>query len=175
MDALAGPYAAVSILLLAGGALKARDPSPTVGALSALKLPSRRTMVRTLGFVELGVGATALAFDSRVAAALVAASYAAFAGFVILALRQGTTVGSCGCFGGVDTPPTVTHAVLNAGAAAVAAAVATSSSPTSLATALADQPLFGVPFIVLCLTCAGLAYLALTRLPQLDGIRRSRP
>lgn len=171
MHALAGPYAAAAVLLAVGGLSKASRPAPTVGALRALALPSRPVLVRVLGVFEVGVGVTALAFDSQVAAGMVAISYLAFAGFVVLALRRGTAVGSCGCFGRADTPPTLTHLVINVGAALVAAAVTARPSGTSFAVTVGDQPLFGIPFAVLCLTCAGLAYLAFTRLAQLNGAR----
>ena len=171
MHALAGPYAAAAVLLAAGGLLKAARPGPTVGALRALRLPNGPWLVRVLGAVEVGAGATALAFDSRAAAALVAASYAAFAGFVIVALRRGTMIGSCGCFGRADTPPTPTHLVINLGAAAVSAGVAARPAGTSFAAVVGDQPLLGIPFTMLCLTCAGLAYLAFTRLAQLQVLR----
>lgn len=174
VDALAGPYAVVALVLAMGGFLKASRPAPTEGALRALGLPSHGGLVRVLGAIEVGVGTTALVFDSRVAAGIVAVSFAAFAGFVALALRRGTMVGSCGCFGRVDTPPTLTHLVLNAGAAAVAAAVAARPSGTSFAAAVGDQPLFAIPFTLLCVTSAGLVYLALTRLPQLNWLRSHR-
>ncbi len=171
MHALAGPYAAAAVLLAAGGVLKASRPAPTVGALRALRLPSRAWLVRALGVTEVGVGAVALAFDARAAAAMVAASYLAFAGFVVLALRRGAMVGSCGCFGRADTPPTRAHLMINLGAAAVAAAISARPSGASFAAALGDQPLLGIPFTLLCVTCAGLAYLAFTRLAQLNGVR----
>lgn len=120
------------------------------------------------------MGASALAFDSRVTAVLVAASYAAFAGFVGLARRRGTMVGSCGCFGRADTPPTRTHLAIDCGAAATALAVAARPSGASFVSAVQLQPLFGIPFTVLSLTCAGLVFLAFTRLAQLSGLR-SRP
>ena len=171
VHALAGPYAAAAILLAAGGALKARHPAPAVGALRALALPSWPWLVRVLGVVEIGVGTAALAVDSRLTAGAVAASYAAFAGFALLALRRGAMVATCGCFGRADTPPTASHVAINAGAAAVAAGVSVHPSGSSLTAAAADQPLFGIPFALLCLTCAGLAYLAFTRLAQLHGLR----
>ena len=171
VHALAGPYAAAAVLLATAGLVKAGRPTPTVGALRALRLPSRPWLVRALGVMEASVGATALAFDSQAAAAMVAASYAAFAGFVLLALRRGAMVGTCGCFGRADTPPTLTHLVINAGAAAVATGIAVRPSGTSFAATVGDQPLLGIPFTLLCLTCAALAYLAFTRLAQLEGLR----
>ena len=56
----------------------------------------------------------------RCFAALVAVSYLAFAGFVIVALRSGAPISSCGCFGKVDTPPSVVHVVLDVAFAGVA-------------------------------------------------------
>lgn len=151
--------------------MKAWRPAATVGALRALRLPSKPWFVRVLGLLEVGVGATALAFDSRAAAVMVAVSYAAFAGFVMLALRRGTMVGSCGCFGRADTPPTLTHLVLNVAAAAVAAGIVARPSGASFAATVADESLLGIPFTLLCLTCAGLVYLAFTRLAQLEALR----
>ena len=54
-------------------------------------------------------------------AALVAVSYLAFAGFVVVALRSGAPISSCGCFGKVDTPPSLVHVVIDLVLAAVAA------------------------------------------------------
>lgn len=175
MPVLAGPYAVAAALLIIGGALKARDSAPTVGALRALGLRAPSELVRVLGAGEVGIGAAALLFDSRVVAALVAASYAAFAGFVVLALRRGTMVGSCGCFGRIDTPPTMAHVVVNATMAALSTAVAIRPEATSFAGALGDQPLLGgISLSLLVLTCAGLVYLTFTRLAQLNALG-SRP
>ncbi len=120
------------------------------------------------------MGTAALVLDHPVAPAMVAASYVGFAAFVVLALRRSAPVGSCGCFGQTDTPPTLTHLVLNVGAAAVAVAVWASPSGASFASAVGRQPLYGIPFTLLCLTCAGLVYLAFSRLAQLEELR-SRP
>ena len=49
-----------------------------------------------------------------VPALLVAASYAAFTAFVLLARSRGGVLASCGCFGRADTPPTTTHVVVTA-------------------------------------------------------------
>lgn len=171
---LAGPFTAGAVLLALGGALKARNPAPAVGALRGLGLPTWAPLVRVLAAVELGVGMAALALDSRVTAGAVAISYLAFAGFALLALRRGAMISSCGCFGRADAPPTASHVVINLAAGAVAAGVAADPSGTSFASAVADQPLFGIPFTFLCLTCAWFAYLAFTRLAQLNGLR-TRP
>jgi hypothetical protein len=45
--------------------------------------------------------------------ALVGVSYVLFAVFVVVALVSGRPIGSCGCIGRVDIPPTWLHVALN--------------------------------------------------------------
>lgn len=92
---------------------------------------------------------------------------------MLLALRRGGTVGSCGCFGRPDTPPTRLHVALNvaAAAAAVAAPVAVDPGPR-VVDALRDQPLAGAPFVALTALATWFAFLALARLPQLARAAR---
>jgi len=71
-------------------------------------------------------------------------------------LRRGSPVSSCGCFGKADSPPTVSHVVLNLAAAG--------SHPGTLAL-LRHQPLAGIPLVGLSATVAYLAYLVMTALP----------
>ena len=70
----------------------------------------------------------AVAVGGPVAWALVATSYLAFTAFVLAALRHGTMVGSCGCFGREDTPPHASHVVLNLALAGVAVGLAISGA-----------------------------------------------
>jgi hypothetical protein len=175
MDAWAGPFAAATLLLAAAGAAKAHDPATTVGALRAAGRPVPPGVVRAGGAVELGIALWALVTGALLPALLVAASYLAFTGFVVVALRRRTPIGSCGCFGKVDTPPSVVHVVVNLGAAAAAVAVAL-GGPLPIADVLADQPAFGIPFAALTLTATACAFLALTALPQLQqAVRARRP
>ena len=110
MDALAGPYLASALLLVVAGAAKVRDPLPLVRALRSARLPAPVSGVRLLAAAEAVLGTTALLLGGRLTAALVAASYAAFTGFVLLVRRRGGVLASCGCFGRADTPPTTGHA-----------------------------------------------------------------
>ena len=87
-----GPYAASAGLLLLGGALKLVNPADTANALSAAGWPSGRVLVRLGAAVEVAIAAAALAVGGRVPAALVAVSYAGFAGFVLAALRRGSPI-----------------------------------------------------------------------------------
>jgi hypothetical protein len=165
MAALAGPYAVVVLLLAAGGLAKAVDPGPTANALTALGFPGGRVLVRVGGVAEAGLGIVALGVASPWCAALIAASYLAFAAFVIRARRRGRALSSCGCFGKLDTPPTRLHVVVNVAAAAVAFTVAATASESVLSV-VTDQPLAGVPFIALTVAATYLTFLALTALPR---------
>lgn len=169
-----GPFLVGVALLLAGSVLKLQRPAQTAGALGAIGLPRSVALVRAGAALELVVGAAALA-GTRVGAAAVAASYLAFTVFVGVALARRAPIGSCGCFGGIDTPPSVLHVVVNL--AAAAAAVAATISPRSLTSALSPQPWAGVPFLLLVAATAGLAFVALTDLPQVLALipARRRP
>jgi len=116
---------AAGLLLLGAGGAKIIDPDRTVGALAALGRPVRPLVVRLGATGEAVVGAAALVVGGRASAALVGASFAAFAAFVAVALRSGRPIGTCGCFGRADTPPRVAHVALDLvfAAAGVAGAV----------------------------------------------------
>jgi hypothetical protein len=163
---LTGPFAAFSLLLVAAAGPKIVRPQSTLRALSSLGLPGSPAAVRLLGVVEVAVGVGALVTGGRAFAALVAASYLAFAAYVALALVRGGALASCGCFGKPDTPPTRLHLIVNATAAAVAIAVAVNPSTAALA-ALGTQPLAGLPFLVFVGCCTWFTYLSLSALPAL--------
>jgi hypothetical protein len=167
---LAGPFAIAAVLLALGGALKAARPHDTAEALVAVgmrfsRLMPARIAVRVGGAVEAVVGAAALLVGGPVLCALVALSYLAFAGFVMVALRSGAPISSCGCFGKVDTPPSVVHVVLDLAFAGVAAAAAVTGD-VALPDVLADQPLAGVPFGLLLAIGCSLVFLVFTALPK---------
>jgi hypothetical protein len=166
MGAWAGPFLVAALLLVAAGALKAIDPAATAGALRRAGLPMPPTAVRVGGGVEVVVGLAAIVTGGTVAAALVAVSYALFTAFVVVALVRHLPIGSCGCFGKVDTPPSPVHLLVNVGA--VVSAVAVAIGPGGgIRDVLADQELLGLPFLLLVATATYLVFLALTALPQL--------
>jgi hypothetical protein len=165
MSVLAGPFSIACVLLAVGGVLKAVRPLDTAGALRAMQLPSAQWLVRAVGTAEALIAVGALATGWWFLALLVAASYLAFALFVIGALRAGKPLSSCGCFGKVDTPPTMVHVVIDLAAAGVATAVAVAPD-TALPDVLANQPLAGVPFVLLVLIGVYLVFLAFTALPK---------
>jgi hypothetical protein len=168
MDALAGPYLAAAALLVVAGAGKLLDPLPLVRAMRSVGLPSPPLLVRAAAAGELALGLLAAASGSRAAALAVAASYTAFTAFVLLALRRGGVLASCGCFGTADTPPTATHAVVTAGFAVVAGAVAVRPYG-SLPDLLAGSPWSGLPLLLASGAVAATAYLVLAVLPLLKA------
>jgi hypothetical protein len=158
MEAATAPYLAASLLLVAAGVAKARDPLSLVRALRAAGLHVRAPLlarwVRVGAALEAGLGVVAVARPTAILAVAVAASYAGFTVFVLRALRQGSPLASCGCFGKIDTPPTTGHAWTTALLAVAAALVAT--GPTT-------RP--GVPLLVVSAVLAYLSYVALAVLP----------
>ncbi len=169
MSVLAGPFAIACVLLVGAGALKAWKPGDTANALRTVGVPlsftASRVVVRVFGAVEAVVAAVALLTGYPIAAAVVAVSYFAFAGFVVVALRRGSAIASCGCFGKVDTPPSIVHVVLDLAFAGVAIAVAFTGD-VALPDVLRDQPLAGVPFALLLAIGVYLVFLAFTALPK---------
>ena len=164
MDALAGPFLAAAVLLVAAGGAKLADPLPLVRALRSARLPAPASAVRALAGAEVGLGLTALLTGARAAAVGVALSYAAFTGFVLLARRRGGVLASCGCFGKTDTPPTTTHVVVTAALAAVAGAVAVRPLGP-VPDLLAGSPLGGLALLLATAAVAATGYLVLAVLP----------
>src|SRR5687768_2284910 len=169
MDALAGPYLASAALLVAAGAAKVRDPLPLMRALVSAGVPSRPVLaplVRVGAAVEIVLGLLAIATGSALAAAGVALSYLAFTGFVLLALRRGGVLASCGCFGKADTPPTGLHVAVT-GALAVVAGVVAARPLGALPDLLASSPWNGLPLLLASAAVAVTTYLVLSLLPLL--------
>lgn len=121
---LAGPFLAAGVLLVAAGVPKIIDPMPLIRAVRQAGLPAGRTSIRLLALAETLVGSYALVAPGRASGLLVALAYLVFTVFVARALARGGVLGSCGCFGKPDTPPTRTHLVVTGVIVAVAGAVA---------------------------------------------------
>lgn len=170
MNLLAGPFFAACLLMMAAGSLKALRPATTALALKSVGAAVPASLVRVGGATEAILAVAAIVAGGPIAAAAVAGSYAAFAGFVLLALRRGGVISSCGCFGKPDTPPTIAHIGVNVGAALVAAGYAFASAP-ALADVVRDQPLAGLPFIGLALLVAWLGYAVFAVLPLVASRR----
>ncbi|MEP6625960.1 MAG: MauE/DoxX family redox-associated membrane protein [Acidimicrobiia bacterium] len=166
MGAWSGPFLIAAVLLAVAGVAKAIDPVMTVGALRSAGIPAGPTAVRLGGAVEALIAVGAAITGDRVLALVVAASYLAFAGFVAVALIRHLPVGSCGCFGRADSPPSVLHVVVDVGAAVSAIAVARLDGG-GLGATLHGQPLGGLPFVLLVGVGVYAAITALTVLPPM--------
>lgn len=170
MGAWSGPFLIATLLLAAAGTSKLVDPTMTVGALRAAGIRVPGGVVRSAGGVEALLAIAAAITGSPVFAGAVGVSYVVFTAFVIVALTRHLPIGTCGCFGRVDTPPSAWHVVVNLGAAASALAVAARDGG-GLASVVRDQPLAGVPFFLLVLAGAYAAFAVLTAVPQLVAQR----
>ena len=165
MPALTAPALVGALLLALAGSQKLLDPTMTVGALRALRLPSAPALVRAGSAGELAVGVSAIAVGGAGLWWLVSTSYLAFAAFVAAALRKGTMIGTCGCFGREETPPHPTHVALNLALAALAAANAV-RSPGSILEALADRPATAAGVLALSAVALFLLHAAFVELPR---------
>jgi hypothetical protein len=162
-DLLAGPFLAAGGLLVVAGLPKLRDPLPLVRPLRTTGLPASGLLVRLLALAEVALGVAAVVAPGRVTAALVAVAYAAFTAFVALAVRRGGVLGSCGCFGRPNTPPTRAHLVLTGGATATAAALAVFPPGTGVWSGAAPASTAALAGFAVLL--GALAYLVLAVLP----------
>lgn len=165
MPALTAPMLVAALLLVAAGAAKVVDPTMTVGALRALGLPSKPLLVRAGALAEALIGVLAIVVGGALWWSLVAASYVAFAAFVVLAMRSKSMVGSCGCFGREETPPHAVHVALDLALAGlvVAAVVRGAGAPLD---AMVDDP--GQGIVVAGLSALGvyLAYAIFVEMPR---------
>jgi hypothetical protein len=178
---LIGLYFVGCALLACAGLMKAWRPDDTARALvplvparlrSAVRMRQMRTIVRSVALVEAGLGVAAVTLPRPGLAALVAASYLVFAGFVAFARSRGGALASCGCFGTPDTPATLLHVAVDLvlGIAATVVAVVAPSDAT-VASVLSHQPLHGVPLALLVGVGAWLTYLTLSVLATVQAAR----
>lgn len=172
MFAVGWSHLSATLLLISGGA-KLVDPDPTSGALRAAGLRSSRWAVSALGLWEIAAGSMALGVGGAIGGAALFATYAAFAGFIVYALRSGLPIQSCGCFGRSDTPPSMSHVAVNLVAAGSGLWLVISGGG-DLATTLTTQPLGGVPYVGLIAVGVYALYLLLAELPKTLALTEAR-
>ena len=165
MITLAGPFLAFAVLLVMSGALKLADREPTRGALRAAGLPAGPAVVVAIGLGEITIGAGALLTGAPPFATALSLAYAAFAGFVVIALARDLPIASCGCFGKEDTPPSRMHVLVTAVAAITGAAVAIHPLG-SIGPLLGEQPWNGIPLLLAVAVSVYLLYVILTGLAR---------
>ena len=178
--ALIGLYLVAAALLVVAGVAKVFRPDDTARALgAALPVPGLRAasgplrwVVRAVAGVEAALGVVALVRPGPIPAALVAFSYLAFAGLLVVVRSRGGALASCGCFGRPDTPVTAAHVVIDVGLGVSAAVVAAGVPAGWLFTVLAAQPGGGVPLLLVSGLVAWLAVLVMDGLARLVAVRR---
>lgn len=114
-------------LLVIAGLPKLARPDDSARGLKSVGWPSGAPVVRALAGIEVIAGLAVLSgvtAMARIGLVAVALLYAGFTVFVLVALRRGGVVESCGCFGRADLPPTRSHAVATGLVAAGAAGMA---------------------------------------------------
>jgi hypothetical protein len=167
MTVVAGPVFALALVVGAAGVLKLGRPESAVVALRTAGLPHPVVGVRLLGLAEISLAAAVLAFGSALTTVALALAYAGFAGFAALLMVRSDRAASCGCFGVASAAPTTAlHVGVNIGAALVAI-VAVAWPPGALGDVMVDQPLAGVPFLVLTGALAWMVIAVLTVVPDL--------
>lgn len=164
MAAWTAPLLVASILLVVAGAPKAVDPVNTVGALRSVGLRTPATVIRLFGASEALLGIATLWTGARPLAALVSLSYTGFSAFLVVALRSGGAVSSCGCIGRSDTPPTRSHLTVTT-VLALAAAAAAMAGADGLSTI--GWSAMTLPAIGFALLGSWLVWLVFTALPRL--------
>jgi hypothetical protein len=146
---LQGLVHASATLLVLAGLQKIIDPLPLVRALRSAGLALPRQVLRAVAAAEVLLGLAALVDGSRAAALGVAASYAVFTAFVLLARSRGGVLASCGCFGKADVAPTTTHAVLTTALAAAALTGAPGALPLEAAALVTTAAVAVCAYLVL--------------------------
>jgi hypothetical protein len=162
-----GPFLAACALLAVAGTGKLRHPVHARAAARALGLPGGRRALRILGAIEIVVALAGLVIGG-VAAGVVAVTYGALAVAALLLWRRAPET-PCGCIGASTAPASGAHVAVNAGATGAAMVAAFGPRPI---TVIADQPLGGVPFLILVAVAAGLAALVADSLPALRAAVR---
>lgn len=175
VPALTGPVLLAAVLLALAAPGKWRRPDDTVRALRAAGWGGgqaiSRLAVHALAAGEVVLAAAVVLVPSRPVLLLLALAYLGFGGFVLIALRAGSPLASCGCFGRPDTPPTRVHLVVVL-AAALAAAGAVVTGSASLGDVLASS-WGGLPLLAVVAVGSWLAWAALSLLPQLLAAART--
>lgn len=163
VNVLMAPLYVVTGVLLLAGLAKAAMPHATAAALRTIGIPKPLIAARALGLFEVIVCVAAVISGHWAGWLTVGSLYAGFTLFVLWALQSESNIGSCGCFGQEDTPPTPGHAAFNAAAAAVA--ILAVVDPVSLSGLDGTALELGL-FAVLVVTGIALSVFALTALPR---------
>ena len=159
--------AAAAVLLLWSGLAKLARPAATARMLAVVlgrRAPGGHPTARSIGLVEVAVGAAVLVTGGRVACAALAVSYAVFTA-VAVRLAGGSRPAPCGCFGRADAPTGPIHVAVDAVACAVG--VAATVAPPGPWGGFGGQPaLVAVVGLGQVVLLAAMAYVLVAVLPS---------
>ena len=144
----------IAVVVALSGVTKLLSPRPFAELTATVGVPVGTVGARIAGLMEIALGVWVVATGSRIACAVLSVAYVVFALVVVAARRAGAP--SCGCFGASAAPPSAVHVVVNLVSAAIAALAAATGDVEGIATTISDQPLAGVPFVLLLGTGAWL-------------------
>ena len=177
MNDLFGIVIAGTWLLLAASIAKLIKPNYTTIALRSAGIPVTNWLIRVGALSELAICAGVLIpFNHKAGVAflmLMAISYLGLGAFVAIAIVRDIPLSSCGCFGEVDSPPTVLHVIINCLYALAIGIYALDTHGKSVFRISAGTGWSGAAVIATSLVIAYLSYLALTELPRLLAVRRT--
>ena len=181
----AGPTFVAEVLLVLASLTKIVRPGNTSRALMELKqvwscqrdgldLSKINMAIRFGALLEGAIGLGALVYGSPVVVLLSGVSYLVFGAFVGLAYKQVSVVSTCGCFGEIDSPPTISHLILNIVLGGFCLAYALSGGSYGIGRILTGQPYYALPFVVVMVVGVYAAYLLIAVLPKLVQLRGDR-
>jgi Methylamine utilisation protein MauE len=155
----------ICALLAIAGAHKILVPQGARGSLALIGVSAPSLAVRALGAAEVALGTVAVVSPNVVTGTLLAVTYGAFCGFVLLLLvRDPAGSVDCGCFGGAEHRPGWLHVALNGVACTVAAAGAVIGSH-GIGWILDRSGLIAPSLIIGLVATTYAAYLTYTALP----------
>ena len=137
----------IALVVAVSGATKVLAPRSFAELTTTVGVPVGTVGARIAGLIEIALGVWVLATGARLACAALALAYLVFTVVVVVARRAGAP--SCGCFGASAAPPSTIHVAVNLASAAIAAAGAIAGDVDGIGAVVSDQPLAGVPFLLL--------------------------
>lgn len=162
-DVTIGPFFVVSGVLVVSGAFKVVSPGGVAGAMGVIGRRVPGWIGRVIGAGEMTLGVAAITVGGSVVPATVAVAYLALAMVVLLLRRRGAA--SCGCFGEIASPPSLTHFGFDLAASALAAGHAISGGNPRLEALGAGAPGGWVVFALFAVLGTAAAVALLTVLP----------
>jgi hypothetical protein len=161
------PFFTAALVLAWSGAAKLRRPGQLVRVLGGAGVPVRPAGVRLIASAELSLGTLGLIRPTAAVAAAVGLAYLGFAGFLSFLLVAKPTIGTCGCSGDRDVPPSWLHVALDVVAAGSAFGFGViNRGPEGIVGMAAPLPLHGITFLMGVSLLGYLASLCAAYLPQ---------